>query len=399
MSADEQYEPDEQLVQLLGRLGEDYATDPHPLIAGGLARGRRRRRRRQALLACVAAVAVAAAVGRLMVGTPGSPSGQAASDQVLSAPATGAGFVSAVRMEQLLTAVLPAGSRTSLAVSTGTDTGDGNPSAELLLESGGSRLFVSIYFQLADSQLAGQRLACPAPGTPNYVACTSGTHPDGSQLTLLSTAVTSNGVTTRSWQGYRYGPGHLLTGFGVQDAPGTRTPVTQPPFSDAELTRMITDPSWADVGAAMVWREGNIDSPQRRMMPANEMLSALKSLVPSTAHYAEPGGTGPSEASLTVDDGNGGTTVDVVVRSLSVASDPELAAATRLPDGDLELVQEGTNLVGTSERVVELARTDGTGVIVKESNTGSAALAPHALALSLDQLTAVARSPRWHLNG
>ncbi|MDH6137265.1 hypothetical protein P3T37_006697 [Kitasatospora sp. MAA4] len=443
MSADPQSPPDrpadDDLIEALGRAGLAFRTETDPLIASGLALGRRRRRhRRTAALAGSAGALVLVAVGGVLVAGPGASHGSAVS--VAVPPASGRPsappsphtpamrVVTKTQMVALLRALLPPG-QVSQVQGRGTETDDGSvgasPSVSLEFDSGHGTAHLAFSVARSDPQRGpAQPMTCPAAVDTNGISCTSSTLADGSVLKVTQGYLyPDRHVASQDWQVTLSGPDGRYIQAEEEWNPDTSP---QPPLSVAQLSALVTEPSWGgvlvDVAPPLPWPTG---SGPRLTMTGSEILATTAGLLPAGLTERDPVGQDGS-ATFTVDDGKGGSLVEIEVQDWSrIPDDPTFAGATVLPDGSRLVLGPDPAVGGTSvltrpdgsvtgvtpdpadggsdavRWMADVLRPDGTRIVVAARNgTGkqSSAVDRADPALSLDQLRAIATSPLWKLH-
>ncbi|WP_051969931.1 hypothetical protein [Kitasatospora azatica] len=428
MPADDDFH---DLIDALGSAGRQFATETDPLVTGGLTRGRSLRRRRAvALTGGVTALAAVGVVG-VLVGTPGSPSRHtetvtAASpsmpDPSGSQSPDAAPGTTKEQMLAIVKSLLPPG-RTSLEVGEGTAEAGSAPrdaaSATMDFDDGHgkARFRVQLGRVIPTSVLNMTR--CPDPQSEPVEGCTSETTPDGSTLTLLQGYLDPGKRTTKLWQATLLDPAGWLIMANEWNAPAeqpTEASRPDPPLSLAQLGAIVTNQqAWAPVRAGAAPYPTHPAAPPR--VDGKELRTTLEQLLPAGLTTSGSGGdSNPADAGYTrliVDDGKGASLVQVNVQDWSamVAADSEMVLkifghAQVLPDGSKVAVDTDADPGGERGRgslmwQVEVLRKDGIRVVVSALNSSEIAndATRSKPALTVEQLTTIATSPRWKLHG
>ncbi|MEV4614148.1 hypothetical protein AB0K43_16360 [Kitasatospora sp. NPDC049258] len=222
--------------------GGRFGTDHHPLIEGARARGRTLRRRRRAGL-----VTAGAALGLLtgaVLGQAAGHGGATAAHPAAARPLTGKEVLAT------LVALLPPGG-TQVAEARGT--ASGTPQVRLVLDDGHGPAQVLFWITTG---LVAERPGCPDPVQPAGDRCTAATRADGSTVVIYQAATRSDEPAgAKTWSAKLYRPdGRVMMLQEWNRRPlerGEAVTRLDPPLTEAQLTALVTDPSWDKVAAAV----------------------------------------------------------------------------------------------------------------------------------------------------
>ncbi|WP_441249165.1 hypothetical protein [Kitasatospora sp. McL0602] len=389
---------EDAFVRSLSETVEGFETDAEPLIASGLAIGRRTRRRRRATAGAAALVVLVAVGGALTTGLPGSRSAVAPAAPSPSA-ATSEKLLSPEALISNLRRLLPHGAVTAGAgrvddpgVSTAARYDDGHGVAGLTLS-------VLRY----DVHRASQLQLCGEGDT-----CQTGKLPDGSTYTLVKRKPV--GVLPLDWSAELIGPdGRLVTlhEYNAPDDQGTPATRAEPPLTLQQLTDVVADPAWSRIALAVPAAQA---VRQHGTVSGQQILDTLARLLPAglTRRTVE---SNEGFASLTLDDGHGRRLVQMNAEDWGDTAahehtdEPtEVLGWQKLPDGTRITTTEGPDTLAEGGkhlvlRAVQVLRPDGLRIAITAINSpshGQSATRPDP-ALTLDQLKTIALSPEWKL--
>ncbi|MER5506225.1 hypothetical protein ABT052_13000 [Streptomyces sp. NPDC002766] len=405
---------EEQLSADLRRAGAGFDADRAALVAAGAVRGRRRMlRRRAAVVGGAASLALVGLGGALLLpGGNGSAPRDEATVGTSGHSATAAPAPDPVSGDALIRALeklLPEG-KFSKAEARGTDEEPG-PYVSGVYDDGkgAAAIAVSLGRVQPGSDEARQTTECPGKVFTHYDTCGTTRLPDSSVVMVMQGyEYPDRRVDTKLWSAELVTPEGQHIGISEwnaaaeKDAPVTRP---EPPLSPAALRQLA---------AARVWRDAIDATPEVPGRPAGDptptatrpavaVAPTLRGLLPKGRFtVSEDSGDDTGFGYLVVDDGKGKCLVQVNVQDdmSDVAGDLFGSGSQTLPDGTRVAVHQGPSEKGGAGAVmwtVDTMRGDGRRVVISELNSG----APHDAAtrgtpaLSVEQLRAIALSPRW----
>ncbi|MFE6824555.1 hypothetical protein [Streptomyces sp. NPDC057690] len=414
MPVDQYSDPfEDQLAVALREAGGAFDS-PAALAAAGRARGDRMRlRRRTAIAGGAASLALVGVGGALLAPWGGRPAAGPAS--VAASGSSGAKSVySPGDMIRTLQQLLPEGefSRT-----------DARGTAEDL-----PPLAVGVF---DDGKGAGSISVglgrIPANGgeiTPSTAVMPC---PDGEQTGLDScrTELLSDGSAITVYQGYEYPDhredtkawgadlvtpaGHHVSVIEWNAAAEKGKPVTrpEPPLTTGQLKTLAAASEWRRIADAIPGEEKKPVSPTGSSARPAEMagwlvLRKLSLLLPKGLERVRNGSQETGYGYFVVDDGKGASLVQVNVQPnmSDVAGQLYGSGAETLPDGTRVATRQGPGEKGGAGVVmwtVDTLRKDGLRVVVSAFNAAEQDKAATRAkpALTIEQLRAVALSPRW----
>ncbi|MGW1713054.1 hypothetical protein [Streptomyces sp. NPDC002156] len=415
---DDQFE--ERLGSALRTAGGAFDVDRAALVAGGESRGRRlRTRRRTAVVSGALAIALVGVGGALVAPWGGDGTGQravgAGGTTVGPGDAVGTATPSPVSGAQLLSTfkgLLPDGGQFSDESARGTDARTG-PYAYAVYDDGKGAAALSISLGRVEpgSVRARETTECPDRTLTPYDDCVSSTLSGGAVLRILKGyEYPDRRVDTKLWTADLVTPDgeHVAVmewnAAAEKDAPISRA---EPPLGSAQLKTLVTDPAWVRVIDAIPESTEVGTSPTPTSSPSVEggsVVSTLTGLLPSGLDVVSTGGQETEYGYVVVDDGKGKSFVQVNVQPNMKDVEDQLFGPDRnpetLPDGTKVVVKEGNGDdkgLGLIMRTADTIRTDGMRVVVMAFNSGSQSTGPTRAtpALTLDQLKAIATSPKW----
>ncbi|MEU6390104.1 hypothetical protein [Streptomyces sp. NPDC046939] len=412
---------EDDLAVALRRTGEGFTAEGRTLVDGGMLRGRRRLRRGRvgAVTGSVAALAVVGlgssyAAGAF--GTGGTGGTTTAQSGVASAPSPGRSpkgtahgggpQLSADQVVGILEGLLPEG-KVSEREGRGTDD---RPYAHLVFDDGRGKSAIGVTVGAVDpaGTSADEQLTCPDKAFVPYDSCTDRKMADGSRLLLIrGYEYPDKRVDTKAWRGVYMSPeGYTVdatewNAAAEKDAPVTRP---EPALSIQRLRAIVSSPEWVPVMKAIGEAE-----PEKAAPPAAAglgkaaVLKKLKSLLPKRVGVTGEGGQDGGYAYVVVDDGKGGSFVQINVQSgiRDVADDLFGPGDETLPDGTRVATHEGPGDdkggSGTVMWTVDTLRPDGLRVAVSAFNSASQRTdaTREQPALTLAELKRIALSEKW----
>ncbi|PWI11758.1 hypothetical protein DIZ27_03270 [Streptomyces sp. NWU339] len=413
MSVDQHSDPfEERLSSALHDTGNAFEADRGALTDGGQARGRRMRvRRRAAVLGGAAGIALVGVGGALLVPGGGGESGRASAASGAEVTAAAQGTPAPVSGEELirtLKGLLPDG-EFSGEQGRGTDAAF-EPFAQVVYDDGKGPAVVSVSLGRVEpgTSQARQATRCPDKVFTPYDSCATSTLADGSKLMLFKGyEYPDRRVDTKWWNAVLVTPqGQQISVSEWNSAAEKDAPISRPtpPLSASQLKELATAPQWRSVVDALPERAGKPSAESSAPPPRADgpvIRETLAELVPDRVEVVSKGGQDSEYAYLVLDDGKGKSFVQINVQHdmLDVA-DQLYGSAETLDDGTLVATRQGPGEKGAAGVVmwtVDTMRADGRRVVISAFNTG----AQHedatrdAPALSMEELRAIALSPRW----
>ncbi|GAA3829626.1 hypothetical protein GCM10022403_073590 [Streptomyces coacervatus] len=259
------------------------------------------------------------------------------------------------------------------------------------------------------SDEARQATECPGKAFAHYDACSTTRLPDASVVMVLQGyEYPDRRVDTKWWSAELVTPTGQHVSVSEWNAAAEKdSPVTraEPPLSADRLRKLA---------AASAWRDAIDSMPEDTAEPTAQPTGSdtavavpiapmLRSLLPKRKFtVSEDSGDDSGFGYLVVDDGMGKSLVQVNVQGdmSDVAGDLFGSGAKTLPDGTKVAVHQEPSEKGGAGAVmwtVDTLRSDGRRVVISELNSG----APHddatrrTPALSIEELRAIALSPKW----
>ncbi|MFE8952249.1 hypothetical protein [Streptomyces althioticus] len=257
------------------------------------------------------------------------------------------------------------------------------------------------------SEQARQRATCPDKALVKYDDCTTAKLPDGSRLALFQGYEYSDRrADTKRWYAELLTPkGHhvVLTEWNAPAEKGAPVSRPQPPLSVQQLKEVVTAAVWPRVVDSMPSRRdrsATTEAPSPGMR-GKAIADTLAGLLPKELNVIGEGGEGTEYAYLVVDDGKGGSLVQINVQpGMSDVAGTLFEDAGELADGRLVTTRQSPGEKGAEGVVmwtVDTLRPDGLRVVVSAFNTP----AQHqdatrdAPALTMEQLREIALSTVW----
>ncbi|MBJ6644096.1 hypothetical protein [Streptomyces sp. BSE7-9] len=413
-----QYEDpfEDRFASALRDTGHSFRTDdPAALVGRGEVRGRRKQLlRRTAVLGGMTGVALVG-VGATLLLTPevhdprrtSAAAGPAATASPSAASPSPAAAFTGDDMLRSLKELLPQGTYSKeQAQGTGSTM---PPYARLVFDDGEGAAALGLSVDRMDpgGEQAAQWTTCPDKAVVAYDDCTSATQPDGSRLMLLrGYEYPDRRVDTKWWNAELVTPDGVHVTLSEWNAPAQRgAPVSrpQPPLSVEQLKEVVTAHVWRQVAAAVP--HGPKPSvtgeapPEGR--PSGAIADTLTGLLTEDLKVTDESGPGAEYAYLVVDDGKGGSLVQINVQpGMSDMAGVLFEDAEKLADGRLVTTRQSPGEKGAEGVVMWTAdtlRPDGLRVVVSAFNTP----AQHqdatrdTPALTMEQLREIALSTVW----
>ncbi|MFE7596945.1 hypothetical protein [Streptomyces sp. NPDC057494] len=412
---------EEDLGAILRTTGDGFSADGRrELVAGGLQRGRRRLvRRRLAVTGGVLALA-AVGIGGVYGGSVLSPGGESTSASVAAPPRPGqangtgsakeqqpGGGVPVKDIAAVLKAHTPAG-RWQFD-----NLGGEGQSATGVYDDGNGKAGVSVgLFRAGTTGEAGKdQVTCPDKALVRYDRCISGRLSGGDRLMVLQGYVYPDGrEETKNWRAVLLTKDGFLVDASEYNAAAEKgAPITRenPPFTTSQLKALVTAEAWRPLLKRLGAEPGGKPTPGKVDLPpapsAAAVQATLRSLLPKGATVVSHGG-GDGHGYVVVDDGKGKSMVGVDVQPTGGKTVAELFSrdgVVTLPDGTkVRSTQQpgekgGEGVVWWS---VDTLTPQGFRVAVSAFNTGAQyeAATRAEPALTMEQLKALALSPKWH---
>ncbi|WP_262387292.1 hypothetical protein [Streptomyces sp. TRM49041] len=412
----------------LRRTGDAFGSDDgRRLVAGGVARGRRRvvRRRVGVVTGGVLGLALVSVGGVYAAGALGGGAGgggdRGNGGSSVAAPdgprpstsVPPAGDIGADRLIATFRKVVPRGELTD-AVARGTADERG-PMISGVLDDGQGRAAVGLGFYRTAPNSVGTT-ECPDKVINTYDDCTVEKLPGGAQLMIYQGyEYPDRREPTKLWRATYYKNG-IVTDLSAWNAPAEKgAPVsrTDPPFTPAEMKRIVTAEEWRPVAAAVpdpsgAWQnDGDPADPGqpgagtgRDGFDGAAVRPTFMSLLPKGLEVTAEGGDG-EYAYAVVDDGEGGSLVEV-----NAQPDMSDVESQLFPEGSYTTLPDGTKVAVHKRRGdkpgevwwnVDTMRPGGYRVVVSGWNKATAHGDPNRAepALGMEQLKAIAISEKW----
>ncbi|MER6838375.1 hypothetical protein ABT320_31095 [Streptomyces cellulosae] len=396
--------------------GHSFRTDdPAALVGQGQVRGRRKQLlRRTAVLGGMTGVALVGVGATLLLPTDvhaprrtSAAAGPASTAGPSAASPSPAETFTSDDMLRSLKELLPQGAYSEEAAQ-GTES-TMPPYARLVFDDGQGAAALGLSVDRMDpgGEQAAQWTTCPDKKTVGYDDCTSATQPDGSRLMLLrGYEYPDRRVDTKWWNAELVTPDGVHVSLSEWNAPAQKdAPVSRPrpPLSVEQLKEVVTADVWKRVAAAMPQSPKpsatGEASPEGR--PSGAIAKTLMGLLPENLKVTGRSGPGGEYAYLVVDDGKGGSLVQINVQpGMSDVAGELFKDAEKLPDGRLVVTRESPGEKGGKNVVMWTAdtlRPDGLRVVISAFNTPdqNADATRDTPALTLAQLREIALSTEW----
>ncbi|MDN3269894.1 hypothetical protein [Streptomyces sp. MA15] len=407
---------EDRFAAALRDTGHSFRTDdPATLVTGGRARGRRTQLlRRTAVLGGAAGVALAGVGGALLLPSDAAdprrtsaaagPATTASPSAASPSPATAFSGDDVLRS---LKELLPRGTYLEEEAQ-GTESLM-PPHARVVFDDGGGAAAVGLSLDRVEpgSEQARELANCPDEALVPHDDCTSAKLPDGSRLMLFrGYEYPDRRVETRWWNAELVTPqGHHVS-LSEWNAPAQKdAPVSRPrpPLTVEQLKEVVTADVWRRVVDAMPRSPKPSVTGQAPPagMPGRAIADTLAGLLPDGLTVIAEGGQESGYAHLVVDDGKGGSLVQINVQpGMGDVAGALFGDAGTRPDGTLVTTRKSPGEKGGAGVVMWTAdtlRPDGLRVVVSAFNTA----AQHedatrdAPALTLGQLREIALSTEW----
>ncbi|MFI1957453.1 hypothetical protein ACH46L_18670 [Streptomyces althioticus] len=392
------------------------SDDPAALVGRGEVRGRRKQLlRRTAVLGGMTGVALVGVGATLLLPSdahdPRRTSAAAGPAATASPSAAGTSPAAAFTGDDILRSLkelLPRGTFTEEQAQ-GTDSLM-PPHAHVVFDDGKGAAALGLSFDRVEpgSEQARQRATCPDKALVMYDDCTTAELPDGSRLALFQGYEYSDQrADTKRWYAELLSPkGHhvVLTEWNAPAEKGAPVSRPQPPLSMEQLKEVVTADVWkrvVDSRPSRRDRSATTEAPSPGM-PGRTVADTLAGLLPEELKVTGEGGDGSEYAYLVVDDGKGGSLVQINVQPgmSDVAGALFGDDAEELADGRLVTTRQSPGEKGAEGVVmwtVDTLRPDGLRVVVSAFNTP----AQHqdatrdTPALTMEQLREIALSTVW----
>ncbi|MEW1681243.1 hypothetical protein [Streptomyces sp. NPDC093594] len=400
-----------------------HTDDPAALVAGGRVRGRRAQLlRRTAVLGGAAGVALVGVGGALLLPggssdprrtsaaasstSPGSSSAGASSSSSAGS-ASGDGAFSGDDILRSLKALLPEGTFREEAAQ-GTDS-PMPPNAHVVFDDGEGAAAIGLSLGRVEpgSEQARQVTTCPDRTLVDHDGCTSDRLPDGSLLMLFQGyEYPDRRVETKWWNAELVTPEGQHVSLSEWNAPAEKdAPVSRPkpPLSVEKLKEVVTADVWRRVVDAMPESPKPSVTPEAPPagMPGKTIADTLAGLLPEGLKVITEGGQDSGYAYLVVDDGKGGSLVQINVQpGMGDLAREIFGGAETLPNGTLITAGEQPGEKGGEGVVmwtVDTLRPDGLRVVISAFNAPAQheAATRDTPALTLAQLREIALSTQW----
>ncbi|MFE3069325.1 hypothetical protein [Streptomyces sp. NPDC059247] len=410
---DQPREFEEQLGAVLRRTGDTFTTDDRrELVEGGLRRGRRRLVRRRLTVSGGVLALVAVGLGGVYGGSLLDPAGTAATASVAGTPVSNTATATAekrpgapIRVDEIA-AVLKA--HTPRGKWTFDGLGGTGEAAGGVFDDGKGKAAVGVSLSRASGASARDMVTCPDKVVVPYDACTVQKLPNGARLMIFQGyEYPDKREETKTWRAVLLTKDGFLVDASEYNAAAEKgAPVsrTDPPFTPAQLKTLVTTDAWRPLLARLSGSPvgGDPGAPSPAEPVGTAVRDTLRGLIPRGLDVRTKGGAG-EYGYLVVDDGKGASLVGVNVQPASKDLIGELFSGpdvVTLPDGRKVRAVKRAGEKGGAGVVwwnVDTITPDGFRVVVSAFNSGAQheAATRAEPALTIEQLKAVALSPKW----
>ncbi|WP_432114400.1 hypothetical protein [Streptomyces sp. S1] len=407
---------EEELGAVLRRTGDGFAADDRRgLVEGGLRRGRRRLMRRRLAVTGSALALVAMGVGGVYGGLLFVPGGAVDTASVAGEPTSAAeptgplpdmARIPVKEAAAVLKAHTPAGQWTF-------DDENGLGQGVLgVYDDGNGKAAVTVFLSrsFGPGEAGEGMVACPDKAHDPDVECTTETIPGvGRLMRLQGYEYPDRREETKNWRATLLTEDGFIVDVNEYNAAAEKgAPISRenPPFTLAQLKALVTADAWKPLLAKLPDPARPSTPPSVPDAPSGEAVRAtLRSLLPKGLEVKDEGSQDDyGYFHLLVDDGKGIGFVEINVQTGmdDVAGHLHSIGATTLPDGRLvgvtqEAAEKGGDGV-VAWTVDTLTREDFRVVITALNSDGYRAPATRAEpALTVEQLKAIALSPKWEM--
>ncbi|MEZ0092358.1 hypothetical protein [Streptacidiphilus sp. EB129] len=378
------------------RAGQGYDIEPQSLLDRGLRRGHALRRRRVAytVVSGVTALALIGGGSALFAGGTDGP-------KQVTVVAGGATGFSGQQILDLLKRTLPPG---QISGAWATGVGGGRPAlvaqAHLIFDDGHGAGSLDLGSAALNDGNVMAPTTCTPGSPPKGGTCDQTTRADGSTVAIekISYGGSAGKPASLQWNVSlvtRKGEHLWLTeDNSTTGGPGAETTRSTPPLSAAQLTALVSDPDWSRLFAAM-----RTAQPDHQPSQA-QVLATLRQVLPAGVHAGDNNAMDQEGSAAVPVNAMGTDQLSVQVQRWPGEARSEIAAesfqgANRLPDGTLMAVRQQGSQASVAMWDVRVLRPDGTMVWLMEQQMDLGRPNPAGPTLSLDQLKAMAMSPKW----
>ncbi|MFG2330193.1 hypothetical protein ACGFMM_11265 [Streptomyces sp. NPDC048604] len=409
---------EEELGTVLHRAGDSFSAVTLPdLASGGLSRGRRRLARRRAVavggsVLALALVGTAGAYGGGLFG--GNGSADVATQSSVGANGTGKARkpmpearIPVQDLARVLKQNTPAGDWKI------DNLGGTGQSVTGVYDDGKGKAAVSVgLYRAGDTGESGRdQVTCPDETAVEYDDCTSTTVAGGARLMVFQGyEYPDRREETKNWRAVLLTRDGFLIDASEWNAPaqkGAEVSRSKPPFSPAQLKTLVTAAGWVPLLKQLPALPKPDDTGPGHAQPPAEPSSAdiqatLRSLLPKGLGVVSDHGQ-DGYGSLVVDDGKGNSLVGINVQPNMRDVMDDLFSGSgveTLPDGTLVKLEKKPGEKGGKNVVwwtADTMRPDGFRVVISAFNTGAQhePATRKEPALTMEQLKAIALSPKW----
>ncbi|MER5310002.1 hypothetical protein ABT034_19725 [Streptomyces sp. NPDC002773] len=414
---------EEELGAVLRRTGDGFAADDRrELVTGGLQRGRRRLVRRRLAVTggalALAAIGIGGVYGGSLLSPAGAPERVSVAAPSGPKPTKGTGQAETVPNKPYqaqipvkdLAAVLQANTPAGTWAIDNLD-GQGQHVGGVYDDGKGKAgVTVGLYRASGDGEAGDDRVTCPSRVHVSFDDCTSERLPNGARLMVYQGyEYPDRREETKNWRAVLLTKDGFLIDASEYNAAaekGAAISRENPPFSPAQLKALVTADAWLPL-LKQLPTEPEMKRPSATdrvpAEPSGPVVQAtLRSLLPKGLTVTDKGAEG-GYGFVVVDDGKGKSLVQINVQpNMADVADSIFGSGdvTTLPDGRrVKLTQQpgeksGAGVVWWTADTITPA---GFRVVVSAFNTGAqhedATRAKPAL--TMEQLKAIALSPKW----
>ncbi|MEU0948641.1 hypothetical protein ABZ379_39110 [Streptomyces canus] len=281
------------------------------------------------------------------------------------------------------------------------------PSAELIFHDAAGAASILAQVRNLPMPLPPDSSVCPDRAHHPYDRCTRRSLSGGSALVIDQGYVdplAPGGI--QQWTAeLTTAAGHqtLIRELNASTAQATTATRPTPPLTPSQLTTAVLDKHWRPVLTALPTTATPPRVPSTGLLTKNQIVSTLRTMLPSTFHVSDLEGAEKGYVDLVIDDGHGPGLLTVTDQQWA-PKDSKIAevfkAAKQQADGGRLLTRQvpSPEGAGAVQWEADILYSNGHRLLVTELNSSAYGLTPTRPQppLSLRQLTTIVRNSSWH---